>query len=397
MQKISISGPAELLAVLPFHLGFRPAKSVVLVCFHERRMGLVVRLDACPPLEAHEVVECLLPTLRVESPNRAMLISYEDVPGEGAALTDALEDMLSGEGIALSSRLAVRDGRWYDEMCQDECCPAEGVALPEDADVPGVADYVALGRSVLPGRESLTALVEPLGPAAHPSGSADPLRSQDSLDALSESIREFEGELEWARRLLVEPAGRSFYPPGAAPVDDSEITRLVDESLEAWSRLLGGAGSGNVRSEDLPALVACLRDVHIRDGLIAWLCPGTLGVESLEPRLVEALAAHLGPLDLPTEPDPRGPVRARDDHPRDRRPLDADDVQARLEGLCRLVPAEHAAPVLSVVASYAWWRGDGVRAGVALERALDVEPDHRLCALLRRMVSLGIRTDLASA
>lgn len=395
MQKISISGPAELLAVLPFHLGFRPARSVVLVCFHERRLGLVVRLDACPPFEAHEVVQHLLPTLRVESPGRAMLVSYEDVPGEGAALADALEGLLSDEGIVLSDRLSVRDGRWYGELCEGDCCPPEGAALPEDADVPGVAGYVALGRSVLPGRESLTALIEPLGAAADFYGSADSRRSKDAMVALSESIREFEHEVEWARGLLVEPAGRSFYPPGAAPVDDSEIIRLVDESMEAWSRLLGDSGSGQARSEDLPALVGCLRDVHIRDGLIAWLCPGTLGPEDLEPPLVDALVAHLGPLDLPTEPGRRGlPRRAGGgtDHP-----LDADDVQARLEGLCRLVPAADAAPVLSVVASYAWWRGDGVRAGVALERALDLEPDHRLCALLRHMIALGIRTDLASA
>jgi hypothetical protein len=395
MQKISISGPAELLAVLPFHLGFRPARSVVLVCFHERRLGLVVRLDACPPLEAHEVVEHLLPTLRVESPTRAMLISYEDVPGEGAALADALQGLLSDEDIPLSDRLTVRDGRWFGELCEGECCPPEGAALPEDADVPGVAGYVALGRSVLPGRESLTALIEPLGAVTDVSGSAGPGGSQDAIAALSQSIREFEHELEWARRLLVEPAGRSFYPLGSAPVDDSEIIRLVDESLEAWSRLLGASGSGDVRSEDLPALVGCLRDVHIRDALIAWLCPGTLGPEDLEPRLVDALVAHLGPLDLPTEPSARGRLRhlgGRDDHPRD-----SDDVQARLERLCRLVPAARATPVLSVVASYAWWRGDGVRAGVALERALDLEPDHRLCALLRRMVALGIRTDVATA
>ncbi len=393
MQKISISGPAEMLAVLPFHLGFRPARSVVLVCFHAKRMGLVARLDACPGDEAYDVADHLVPALRSEAPDHVLLVGYEDVVGESTALADALEDVLLTEGIELTDRLVVRDGRWYGERCSGECCPPEGLPLLADADVPGVAGYVAIGRAVLPARESLTALIEPLAlvpesGTASATGTAPSLRSVQSL---SESIREFVDEVEWARRLLVAPAGRSFYPPGMAPVDDSEITRLMDESLEAWGRLLDGS-EGHVRSEDLPALVGCLRDVHIRDGLIAWLCPGTLGLEALEPGLVDALVAHLGPLALPDRPGRRARFPRPGGHPQDR-----EDIQSRLEALCRLVPSEHAAPLLSVVASYAWWCGDGVRAGVALERALELEPGHRLCVLLARMIALGIRTDQASA
>ena len=53
-------------------------------------------------------------------------------------------------------------------------------------------------------------------------------------------------------------------------------------------------------------------------------------------------------------------------------------VLGRLEHVCRLTPAAHAAPLLSVVAALAWWCGDGARAGVAVDHALDLEPDHRL-------------------
>ena len=40
MPKISLSGPAELLTIIPFHLGFQPVRSVVVVCFHGKRLGL---------------------------------------------------------------------------------------------------------------------------------------------------------------------------------------------------------------------------------------------------------------------------------------------------------------------------------------------------------------------
>jgi hypothetical protein len=63
----------------------------------------------------------------------------------------------------------------------------------------------------------------------------------------------------------------------------------------------------------------------------------------------------------------------------------------RLEQVCRLTPAAHAAPLLSVVASLAWWCGDGARAGIAVDHALDLEPDHRLCRLVRQSLDHGIR------
>ena len=48
MPKISLSGPADLLTILPFHLGFQPTRSVVVVCFHGKRLGLVARFDLVP-------------------------------------------------------------------------------------------------------------------------------------------------------------------------------------------------------------------------------------------------------------------------------------------------------------------------------------------------------------
>jgi hypothetical protein len=44
-----------------------------------------------------------------------------------------------------------------------------------------------------------------------------------------------------------------------------------------------------------------------------------------------------------------------------------------------------------VVANYAWWRGDGTIARLALDRALSIDPGYRLAALLARVVDLGIR------
>jgi hypothetical protein len=378
MQKISISGPAELLAVLPFHLGFRPHRSAVVVCFHERRMGLVVRVDVCPRPEAAEAAAQLVPALRSESPTHVMLVGYEDEAGVAAALCDALAELLADEGVEVTDRLVVRGDRWYGLMC--DCCPEEGTPLRADADVPGVAGFVALGRTVLHDREALAALIEP---------------APDAPRHLGDAIREFVDELEWARRLVSRPPGSSFFPPGTVPGDDSELRRLADEAIAGWGRLLRGAFAAGFPDAALAALAGSLRDVHLRDALIAWLCPGTLPADSFEPALVDALVDHLGPIDERGGPGRAG--RFGDVGEGQCGDQDREAVQARLEALCRAVPAEHAAPVLAVVASFAWWCGDGARASVALEKALELEPDHRLCALLRRLVGLGVRTDRASA
>ena len=65
-------------------------------------------------------------------------------------------------------------------------------------------------------------------------------------------------------------------------------------------------------------------------------------------------------------------------------------VVARLQSVVRAVPDEHAAcRPLTVLAHVVWWQGDGALARIALDRALAVDPDYRLAALLERMVDLG--------
>lgn len=42
---ITLKSPYELLAVVPYLLGFRPTSSVVVLCLTNNRLGLTQRLD----------------------------------------------------------------------------------------------------------------------------------------------------------------------------------------------------------------------------------------------------------------------------------------------------------------------------------------------------------------
>lgn len=428
MPKISLSGPAELLTVIPFHLGFQPTRSVVVVCFHGRRLGLLARLDVVGPELAAEAAAQTVPTLLQGDPSSVALVGFEEEPDEALPLLEALADAVEWDRVLVRERLVVRDGRWRSIGC--DCCPDEGWRLPEQADVPAVADYVALGHAVLPGRQDLARLVAPLAPT-------DPLHR--GMHAAIE---------EWQRRYAAAGGSVSDRPeaPGARRAsrtrsstsdrglavleggDPSARQLLVNESLVAWAAVLRGEVDESELGDWVPSLVGPLRDLHVRDAIVGWLCPGCVPLEGFPDQLLVLLDELLGPeLRLPpaagderSGPD-AGPDAGPEEgawsdgdepgEPFDVGPgLDLDDarvasghmdgwdeaavprlVLARLEQVCRLTPPAHAAPLLSVVASLAWWVGDGARSGVAVDRALELEPEHRLSRLVRQSLDYGIR------
>ena len=364
-------------------------------------------------------------------------------------------------------RLVVRDGRWRSVGC--DCCPDEGWLLPEQADVPAVASYVALGHAVLPDRDELARLVEPLAPS-------EP-RHDLALAAIEDWQRRYRAAGGSVTDLPGPPGRRRRFPRRASSPgtglgvldggDPSARQFLVNDSLVAWGGVLNGDIEGYGIEHWLPSLVGPLRDVEVRDALIGWLCPGTVPLDTFPDDLVVMLDVLLGPeLRLAPTAGDSAPDSARDSAgaspglspglsarrhgrrrrdgwrrrvaahrfgsrgaagpPRAARPRVGDCVRAaslersptsrrvtparpgraapdgvrggetgeswedwdeatlprlvlgRLEHVCRLTPAAHAAPLLSVVAALAWWCGDGARAGVAVDHALDLEPDHRL-------------------
>jgi len=473
MPKISLSGPAELLTIIPFHLGFQPARSVVVVCFHGKRLGLVARLDLVDAQLAAEAAEQTVPTLLQGTPSSVALVGFEDTPDESLPLLEAIADSMSADRVMVRERLVVRDGRWRSVGC--DCCPDEGWLLPEQADVPAVASYVALGHAVLPDRDELARLVEPLAPSEprHDLALAAIEDWQRRYRAAGGSLSDVPGPPGRRRRF---PRRGSSACTGLGVLDGGDPSArqfLVNDSLVAWGGVLNGDIEGYGIEHWLPSLVGPLRDVEVRDALIGWLCPGTVPLDTFPDDLVVMLDVLLGPelrLAPPTGDSPRDSVRdsvrdsawesARDgtgddggtggdiasrltasdrealralhelldlgsapapgvpgvepDRPASApvRPAGPDEVRGgetgeswedwdeatlprlvlgRLEPVCRLTPAVHAAPLLSVVAALAWWCGDGARAGVAVDHALDLEPDHRLSQLVRRSLDHGIR------
>jgi Domain of unknown function (DUF4192) len=334
---IKLTSPQELLAIVPFVLGFHPTNSIMVLCLTDNKLGLTQRLDLPRPENAHDVASALLPSLITENPDRVILIGYEDDKGESLPALEALTTALQSHSMPIHDRLVVRDGRWRSLDCHSpSCCPAEGSPVPEPADVSGViSEFVGQGVSPHPNRDSMARQVE-AGPQAA------------AVAGLIRSKRE---------------AGERPAVPRA-------------ELFAAWPRILDADGP-DITVEDAAMAASSLLDIEIRDALVAWLCLGTLPLDTLGKEVLSLLAdLERGGWVVGTDPASTG--------------LNSG-VPDRLLGLCAMLPDDVAAPALSVFASFTWWRGDGALTRVALARALRCEPDYRLALLLQQMVDLAIR------
>lgn len=361
----TIRGPAEMIAALPYHLGYHPDRALAVLALSGRRLGMVQRFDLVDPA-AHTRAElrAIARTVRDAAdvlarsrPDHVLLVAYEDEPGEADALLGLVEVELCERDITILDVLVVRDGCWLSLLCADDCCAGQGQPLPDLGSVPAIADFVALGAAPVPSRAALGDLVA--------TGSGEGELVADVRRAV--------------RRRVTRQRGR----PGPVP---------SSAAVAAWRRLLTRArdgvdperraGKGVRDAEPDPAEVAALAvsllDVAWRDAVIAHLCPGSLPLASLDPAAAAVVAGW---------PDPCGPAAEGGAEAGERR------LEAALSRCCQLVDGdlgEVAAALLTVTAHVAWWRGDGAMARVCLDRALAAEPHYRLACLLDRMLVVGV-------
>ena len=348
-----LRGPADVLAILPYQLGFHLRDALVVVCLHGSRVGLLQRIDLPPPEHVAEAVSGLLLPLQQEEPKSVLLIGFEDHEGEARPVLDAMRDACDELDIGVSDRIVVRQERWWFLDCVDpECCPGEGLPLSPPEDVPAVAEYVGMEICPLPDRSALAQRLVPTQPL------------------LVHAVQTAADDLLAQRVHAVDRSPRS-------------LDRLRELDLAVWARILGAAEDAvpvdRLTAAELAQAAVSLADVELRDAVIAWICPGTLPLDLLDPPLVAQLARA-----LPDRPSDGEAVSAAEEHRLSR-------TEDRLVELVASLPARWAVGPLSMLASYTWWRGEGALTRMALERALEEDPGYRLALLLQRMVDLGIR------
>lgn len=244
---VRVSGPADILGVLPYRLGFHPAESLVVVCLEgpRRRDRLVMRFDLPSVGVEPAAVAAVCDAVAQVGADGAVLVAYSDDEDGRAGLlarqgfVEPVVDRLEDDGVEVVEALLVRGGRWWSYLCADPgCCPPDGTPVPEQptaAATAYAAEAVVRGDVVLPGREHLERSV---APARNPV--ADAVRAQAAERAVAD---------------LAE-ACRTHGPAGAR----SRTVRLVRRLAAGWA-----AGNTALQPADAAVVLLGLRDKAARD------------------------------------------------------------------------------------------------------------------------------------
>jgi len=380
---IRARGPRELLAYIPFRLGYRPQDSAVVVSLRTTRgrVGLVARvdLDDLADLEhGPQLARTLVSHLCSDGAARAVLVLYTDVDlraGGACAARDraAVEHWgEAAEGHLGSPEVwVVTTTGYYGVDCADErCCPPEGRPLADLESTEVGAHMVLAGATVAASREQATSI--------------------PVLDAV-------------VRRRASRAASRwqARRDAAVATHDDAALAAWRQAGLDAWREATGvveerhragepgesrdpaAAPAGDVPAAVLGRLEAALGCVRVRDAVVLSFAAGTdeladltaAGVvgDEVESGTASVLAAIVDPgTGLP--PDQ---VRTR-------------CARAVLEAVAGAGRRGAQAPALTLLALLAWWDGDGVLATDRLVAALASDPTYRLALLVERVLEAGL-------
>jgi hypothetical protein len=152
-ERLRLSSAADLVAVVPYLMGFHPADSVVLVGFGDRTVRFVARVDLPepddpgPPRQLAEVADR-------QAIDEVALVGYGPLARVDPAVLE-LCVRLEEIGLPVREALRVTDGRYWSYVCGNpQCCPPEGTPFQVETS-PVALSAVVAGCVALPDRAAM--------------------------------------------------------------------------------------------------------------------------------------------------------------------------------------------------------------------------------------------------
>ncbi|RQW84264.1 DUF4192 domain-containing protein [Micromonospora globispora] len=229
--RLAVRSPADLIAAVPYLLGFHPADSVVVVALRGRQVIFAARGDLPQPgADPQPAARHLAEVIGRQGAESATVVGYGP-PDRVTGAVDAVGEALSEAGLIVLDALRVTDGRWWSYFCTEpDCCPPDGTPYdPAASEVSAAAVFA--GQVALPDRDALTAQVAPLDGPVRVAMRRATVRARRRMMALTE---------ESAEAVLV--GGRSVRSAGVAAVRTAfrrhrRGERLSDDEV-AWLTVL---------------------------------------------------------------------------------------------------------------------------------------------------------------
>ncbi|GGM83890.1 DUF4192 domain-containing protein [Dactylosporangium sucinum] len=338
--RLRLRSQSDILAATPYLLGFHPTDSLVVLGLRGPGLHFHVRGDLPDDRDDGDVLaEEYAVMFARHGVDGVVLVAYGPVERAEPFLL-AVAAAMRRHGITAAECLRAHDGRFWSYTCDvPGCCPAEG--RPFDVTTSAAAaEAILAGMVALPDRDTAVRGL------AGPSGAA--------LAAIEEATDRAGLRLV---RLATEAAGATE-APGA--------TGAVAGGHGAGGLGTGGVGPAAVRAGAV-ALAAALKRYRAGDRLtddeVAWL---TLLLHVLPFRDQAWLCI-----------DRDGPA-GRAVH----RQLWTDLVRRAEPGL--------VAPPAMLLAYLSWRSGDGLRAAIAVDRALEADPQYRGARLMAEILDRAL-------
>lgn len=142
----TLTSPHDLLAAIPFLIGYHPENSLVLVALKDDTVGMALRVDM-PTDIAPESYDLLASHFQREAADAALVVAYVDSQTDPEPVVINTSAALLRAGISIKESLIVSDGRYRSMLCHDsECCPPIGSPIPDIDSSRIAAEHVIAGH-----------------------------------------------------------------------------------------------------------------------------------------------------------------------------------------------------------------------------------------------------------
>lgn len=218
----TLTSPHDLLAAIPFLIGYHPKNSLVLVSLKENAVGMAMRVDL-PSDIAAEGYDLLAAHFQREEAEAALIVAYADansVDPESVIINTSAA--LVRAGIDIKESLIVYNNRFRSMLCSDStCCPPEGNEIPNLDSSRIAAEHVIAGHPMP--YESVAGLIQSI--SAVPSSFESDWQDEVQQFWISTDAEEINDLQRDGATAIIDLAGE--YREGRGAEDRELVARVI--------------------------------------------------------------------------------------------------------------------------------------------------------------------------
>ena len=226
-RSLRLSTEADVLAFVPYSLGFHPRDSIVVVGIARGGRPMTGRADLAADEEtARALAHELAGAVAVNRSTLAVVVAYTDDPGWAALSTDALLEELARRGVRVAHAFRADGTHWFPLLPGDGRwggAGAPGTAYDVGAHAL-TAESVVEGRVTYADREELAASLDPADPSLV-DGVVAALADLGRLPDRSARRAEAEWAAAWVRSRVDHPVEVPRWP---AAEDAARLLRVLE-------------------------------------------------------------------------------------------------------------------------------------------------------------------------